>query len=162
MAEPELRDSISNYPSVELAYDFAVQSYDIALNRYDAWDARIQNLLSLGVTLTLAIPFGGSALGYGFRSIWFVLAMTTFAAGLALGIYGRLVGVLKIVDPEQLYNKMLGLSMWEFKKDFIFWAGKNYQSNRALIDQKARIALVIASLFFLEGLWVALWVSFHP
>ena len=149
-------------PSVDLAYPFAVESYAIATKRYDAWDLKIQTLLSLGVTLTLAIPIGGKALGFGFYSVWFALAMITFVTAIGLGLYGRLSGKLKIIDPKTLYDHFLTHTELEFKRDMILWAGRNYTANRAIIDCMHRISVIITFLFILETLWVALWVAFHP
>lgn len=46
----------AKYPSVELAYPFVKDSYDVLLKRIDALDGKIQTVISLALTVTLAIP----------------------------------------------------------------------------------------------------------
>ena len=131
MTDPETGKD--QYPGVELAYPFAVECYELALKRFEVMDARIHTLLTLFVSISLALPVAIRAIGYSFTSWWLYLAAMSFIGATILGIYGRLTGTLKVIDPQQLYQKFLHRGDWEFKKDFIYWAGEHYQANRTQI-----------------------------
>ena len=49
-------DDETKYPSVELAYDLAVQSYDSIRQRWDAINSLFHSLLSVVITLTFGNP----------------------------------------------------------------------------------------------------------
>ncbi len=45
------------YPSVDLAYPFAISAYDLAQKRLDAMESRLQTLIGFAATATLGIVF---------------------------------------------------------------------------------------------------------
>lgn len=145
------------YPGVEFAYPFAVESYELALNRFEAMDSRIETLLAVFVTATLAVPVLITAKGLSVASYWLWAATASFIASIVIGLCGRLIGSLKVVDPQQLYEKFLHLPKWEFQKDFIYWAGQNYQSNRVQVERKHRLAVLMTFSFILEVLFLGVW-----
>ena len=103
------------YPSVGLAYGFAVESYDLALKRFDAMEARLSTLVSLAVTVTLAIPVALKTLGMTLGPRWLSAVVVTFVVTMIIGTWGRLGGALKVIDPRVLYEDCLHLSEWQFK-----------------------------------------------
>lgn len=151
-------DKERNYPGVELAYPFAVQSYELAVKRFEVMDSRIQTLLALFVTVSLGALVLICDKGSNLTSYWLLFAAVSFVAAISLGTCGRLMGILKAIDPQMLYEKFLHRPKWEFQKDFIYWAGINYKSNRVQIERKHRIAVFMTFLFCLEVICLAGWV----
>ena len=49
-------DLETEYTSVDLAYKLAVESYGIAIKRFDAIDDKIKSLITVALTVILAIP----------------------------------------------------------------------------------------------------------
>jgi hypothetical protein len=161
MADPETEDLAAKYPSVELAYPFAAGSYESALKRFDAVDGKIQSILSLGVTLSLPIPLAGNALQLSFLSFWFMAASLAFLGAVGLGIVARMTGRLVLPDPGQMYTHWLHFPTWEFKKNFIYFAGDHFKRNCDLIDRKAWISGIMSALFALEVVCLVFWVASH-
>jgi hypothetical protein len=75
------------YPSVDLAYQIAVASYDSAVKRLDTIDGRIQTILAFIVSVTVAVPSIGGARGISFNSVWFISAVVVTVAAIGIGIY---------------------------------------------------------------------------
>jgi hypothetical protein len=73
------------YPGVELAYPIALDSYRVAQNRWEAVDVRIQSLLAVAATVTLATPAVFAAVGIGVRRDWFIAAIVCFVVGASVG-----------------------------------------------------------------------------
>ena len=109
-------DEETKYPSVDLAYDLAVKSYDTIQQRWDAMNSLFHSLLSVVITLTLAIPLLSKALGLPIGAHWTNAALWTFALNVLLCLSGRLLGSFKTLSPGSLYKHHLGSSHWEFKK----------------------------------------------
>jgi hypothetical protein len=151
----------TKYPGVDLAYPLAVQSYDLAWKRFDAWDGRLQTLLSMYVTVTLAVPLAAHALNLKFTSLWFWLAAFAFLGTFVFGICGRLFGKIIDTDPSSLYKGFLHYSEWEFKKEFLCWAAENHPKNKKTIARKHHIAVIMTACFILEIFFVAFW-AFLP
>ena len=150
------------YPSVDLAYDLAVRSYDLAVSRADSVDSKIQSLISLSCALTFAIPIAARSLGLDMNSRWFAAILLTFAATVLVGIVGRFFlyrATLHVTDPGKLYENNLHQSEWEFKKDFIYYAGASFEKNTRLVDGRWRCAVLMSFLLAAEALWMAAWVA---
>ncbi len=152
-------DLESQYPSVDLAYELGVSSYETALKRWDAMEGRITTLVSIAVSLTLAIPVLSKALKLAIEPPWIVLTLLVFLGAMASCLSGRLYGTIKLVDPGVLYENYLDDSHWEFKKNFIYWAGVHFRANVKVIETKWRLYAVATFLLCLEMVLVILWVS---
>jgi hypothetical protein len=158
MTEQNKETLEQQYPAVELAYPIAVASYDVALRRIDAMDGRLQTVMAFVVTVSAAIPPLASNRGVHFHSYWFYAAAATLLLTISIGIYARLMGEIKVVDPNLLFNSWLHKPDWEFKKDFIAFAGDDFNSNVALSELKWKFSIVVTLLFFLEVVFFAAWV----
>ena len=154
MAEKNLEEE---FPSVDLAYDLAIQSYDSIRQRWDSMNGFFHALLSVAITLTLAMPVLAKALSLSFEVYWTIAILVTFVFTVGICLKGRIVGTLLIINPEKLYEKYLGYSHWEFKKNIIYWAGKHGATNVTMIEKKWRISLCATGFFCLEVAFVALW-----
>jgi hypothetical protein len=151
------------YPSVDLAYQIAIASYDSAVKRLDTIDGRIQTILAFIVSITVAVPSIGGARGISFNSGWFISALVATVAAIGIGIYARLVGDIQLLSPARLYDGWLHLPESEFKKNLIYCAGQDFRANTALVQRKWNLMVWVIILFLLEALGLLVWVlSRHP
>src|SRR5437016_12306315 len=154
---------MSKSDSIELAYPIAVNSYDWAAQRYDAVDARIQTILSIGMTGTLAMPVAFSALKLSVVRPWAAyLASALFVLAVCIGTYARLCGDLKLVTPKVLYEKWLGFEASEFKRNLVYFAGQHMEQNRAAIAYKHKLLVLVTTIFIFEVACLAVAVVGRP
>jgi hypothetical protein len=149
-----------DFPSLDLAYKIALQSYEIAQNRFDSLDSRIQTLLAFGVTFTAAIPLLTKAKELDFSSVWFYASIGFFMIASILGVMARLWGGVKHLRPQTLYEHYLSCSTEEFMKDIIYWAGKHFDDNCAILTRKHRLTAFAMLCFLLEAPALVAWVAF--
>lgn len=159
--ENKVNNEESKYPSVDLAYEFVKPSYDWLQNRLDAVNGRIEFLLTFSSSITIAAPVFVKALfrDISFGSCWFVGAIVVFVLIALVGLMGRISSGLKLISPQKLYNKWLGWSEWEFKKNAIYWAGKHFQHNALLINKKANFGIAMTILLAIEVVFIVLWIA---
>lgn len=148
------------YPSVDLAYQIAIDSYDSVIKRIDSADARLQTLMTFAGTIGAAVPSVGASRGLlHFRSIWFYLAVISFTLAMILGFYARFSGTIRRLDPSVFYEKWLRFTPWEFKKNLIFFAAEDFQCNTALNKRNWDLSIAVLVLFLLEVVFLVLWVA---
>jgi len=159
--EKEVNNEGSQYPSVELAYEFVKPSYDWLQNRLDAVNSRIEFLLTFVSSVTVAAPIFVRALfsDIGFGSLWFKAAVVVFVLSAIVGIIGRIYSGLKLISPQKLYDEWLSWSEWEFKKNVLYWAGQHFKYNASLVNRKANFAIVMSLLLVAEIVFIVLWVA---
>lgn len=151
----------SQYPSVDLAYDFIKPSYDWMVSRFEAINSKIQGLLTFAATITAALPIIAKVIfsDVAFTSPWFYVAMVAFAFLTVIGIVGMRIGTITLLSPKNLYDKYLHYSHWEFKQKVIYWAGEHFNANKKLIDKKARLRDIMAISLLVEILSIYLWIA---
>jgi hypothetical protein len=155
MEENELEKT---YPSIDLAYQIAVASYDSMARRLDAVDGRLQTILAFVVSISAAVPTLAGTRGVHFKSGWFYAAAVLFLTSIAVGTVARLAGNLQVLSPHKLYEKWLHLPPIEFKKDGIYHASRDFIANRNLVYRKWLSSVVVTILFALEAMALAVWV----
>ena len=158
------KDLSSKYPSVCLAYDLAIKSYDRAVEQADNMDSKIQSLISLSCALTFAIPVVSRSLQIDLNSYWFWVIIIMFVFTVVVGLVGRFLifkGNLRYPDPKKLYKYNLHQPEWEFKKDFIYYAGTSFKWNTSLVNSRWYCAVVMSFLLALEVLVVVIWWATH-
>lgn len=149
------------WPAVERAYDFVLPSYQLLAGRFEAADTRITALLTLTSTLTVAVPIFAKNVrpDISFGSPFFLFGMTIFVLGGILGVIGRVGGGLTLPDPMTIYNKSLHESEWEFKKNQIYFAGENFDSNVQAVRQKGNVAISVTIALMVEIVAFAVWFA---
>jgi len=147
------------YPGVELAYDLAVDSYDAVIKRIDVMNGRLQTMIAFATTTTAVVPTVANARGLTFRSWFFYLAISVFGLIILIGTTEQLRGTIKMLNPDLFFEKWLDLSEWEFKKDFIAFAGESFDHNKKLLDRKWRASVYVTVLFVLEVVFLVAWVG---
>jgi hypothetical protein len=144
-----------NYPSMDLVYGIALQSYEITQRRSDVADDRIAKLITFALSLNLAVVTIVSAHAKGnpivFSNCLFIAAMIFFVIGIATCIVRGMKGSLRTLSPSALYKESLGDTHWEFMKNIIYWSGENFQTNKKYVNGKANAAILAAFIFAAEG-----------
>jgi hypothetical protein len=160
LSEAEVEKLKTLYPSVDLAYQIAVGSYDALVKRVDSIDGRLQTMLALFATVTATVPVIGAARGLSFHSGWFYAAVSSMVIATLVTAAARLAGHVDLIDPNKLNaDYWLKYSEWEFKSIIIQYAGKAFTVNKNLVDRKWLCALLVTVTFFLGAACLSLWVS---
>ena len=136
-------------------------SYQEIAARYDAANQRIDGLLTLTSTVTLAAPIVVAAAGGDpdFRSPALIAAVVLFSAALLVGAIARgFAGKSRLIGPSSLYADWLGLSPSEFKLNGIYWAGEHFRQTADAIWRKSWAAHAMTVLFLAEGIALLVWV----
>jgi len=147
------------FPSVELAYGIAVNSYDGLVKRLDWIDGRIQTMVAFFVSITAAVPVLAAAKGISFHSRWFYLAIALMSLATGFACKARLSGDVTLLDPNKLNtDRWLCLSEWEFQNYVIQAAALAFVANKNLITTKWRWSVAISIVFLLGSLCLVGWV----
>lgn len=156
---PETPPRPEDMPGLDQAYDFVLPSYQWALARFEAGNTRLQTMLTIVASTSLAVPAVASALDetLSFTDKWFLLAGVVFLAAMAVGIYGRHVGGVALADPGVLLRGWLGLSKAQFKYDALYWAADHFADNTKAIERKWSCAGVMLALFGAEAVLLLVW-----
>jgi hypothetical protein len=149
------------FPGIELAYPLALESYQLAMTRFEAVNSRIQTILGFGMTFTIAVPTLLSALTIKMRAGWLCAAICLFVLAAAVGVIGQLKGRLMMITPKILYEYWLQLPAVEFKKNLIFSAGQHLERNAKLIARKQYFLVASTAIFFLDALCLVFSVAFQ-
>lgn len=160
MVEVKQEDS-TQYPSVGLAYEYVKSSYDVMLSRFEAANARIQNLFTWAFGLTAAIPAITEIVAgkeKDIQSLWILPMAIAFLALVVVGIIGYRSGAVKVLHPKTLYENYIKYPELEYKKWIIYWAGEHCETNQKYIDLKSRYIDIMTILLGLEVVCALLWI----
>lgn len=160
VAESKITDSDNDLPGLDRAFEFVLPSYQWALQRFEAIDARLQGVLTFAVTITLAGPVVGKLLVPNITgdSIWLAVALVTFGLAIVLGSAARVLGSVRLMSPTTLFNEWLEESEREFDENAVYWAGQHLDRNVKIIGRKALSATVVTVLVAIEGLGFVKWI----
>ena len=153
-----------DYPSIDLAYEVSLRTYDWAISRLQDVERRIDNLLRLGLTGTIALPIIAQAITKESKDLieyatWPVgVAFVLFVLALSLGVLARRHGRITLINPKLLYDKQISKEPWDFKRQIIYFAGKTHITNAKLIESKSTCADIVAVLFGVELVFGAIWI----
>lgn len=151
------------FPSVELAYVIAVASYDSAMKRLDAIDARLQTILAFVVSVSALAPASANGGNISFVSWWFCLAVILFLTSMVIGIWARLSGETVLLSPAGLFAGWLHLQPGQFQIDIISDAADAFTKNKNLVNFKWKCMVTISLLFAAEAVCLGAWVvAGHP
>ena len=154
----------TRYPSIPLAYDFVLPTYDWALRRLESIERRIDILARSAITIALAAPASAFAItrlsGKTFHLVLDESAYIAISASLIAVMWGlvvRQVGSVHVIDLRQVYDKHLHKSPEEFQKDMIYTASEHAIKNEKLSQLKSYCADVMVALFVIEIVAVINW-----
>ncbi len=156
----EQKSPVQTWPSVGLAYEFVIPSYQWMLMRLEAQDSRIHTLQAFAATVTLAVSTVAPSIRKSilFSSPWVLGSVFLFLLIVAIGIFARTWGALILANPRIAYDKCLHYSEWEFKKNALYWAGQHFDANLSLINKKARLVLTMTWIFAMETITILIWL----
>ncbi len=149
---------LAKYPSVELAYPIAVNSYETLSKRNDAIDTKTQNSLTFFITFFVAAVTLANMQALNFHSPFFVLSSVFIVIAAVCNLTSRIYGSLKTLNPMNFYEKYLFKTPLEFQKDFIYFAGQDYAHNNRMILIKWRWHLASIISFLIAVMLLVLWV----
>jgi hypothetical protein len=151
----------AEYPAVDTAFAFVLPSYQFMLSRFESADTRLTALLTFTSTITLAVPLFAKNLNQNidFHSRLFLAGLGCFLLGAIAGVIGRSISKLTLPDPNVIFEKHLGWSVWEFKKNSIGYAGDAFEKNRKKIDKKYWLAMAITVSLLAEVALFSLWIA---
>jgi len=158
--ENKPEESASQYPSVNLSYEFVKASYDVMEKRFESANSRIQNLLTWAVGITTAIPLFAAAVksDADIKSIWILPMLLFFLALVIVGIFAYRTGGIILVHPKIIYEDYIQCPEVEFKKQLVYWAGQHFDTNQKCINLKSRYIDTITILLGLEMVFALIWV----
>jgi hypothetical protein len=156
MNEKELK---KNFPSLDLAYEIAIDSYELLIKRIDALDSRLQNMLTFSITLLVAVPTVAKLREINFNSCCFVLGISYLIFSIVVAFYARLMGNIKVLKVKKIYENNLHLNESQFKHDIICWAQFDQEANIGLLKKMWELSVVSIILFALGLGLLALWVA---
>jgi hypothetical protein len=149
----------TKYSGVELAYDLSVDACESIIKRLDVMDGRLQTILAFAATTTAVVPSVANSRGLTFRSNWLYAALGLFTAQLLIGTLARTFGSIKLIRPHVLWERWLEKDPWLFKKDFVFFAKQHFDHNATLLRKRWWLMLLISLLFFIEVLFLVVWIA---
>jgi hypothetical protein len=148
-----------DFPSISLAYELAVTSYDTLLKRLENVDGKIQSVLTISVTVMALSPALATARALSFRSVWFTIAIAAATLVLALGSYARLWGAPRVLNPNHLFTEFLDYQQIEFKKNMIDCCGQDFDHNYMILSRKWLFSVLVTALFFIQVLALVAWAA---
>ena len=162
MATNQPATPVDEFPGLDLAYERAMASYQEIAARDAATGQRIDGLLTLTSTVTLAAPLVVAATGAApaWQSPFLVAVACLFAAVLVLGVAGRgLAGSPRPVDPTDLYAEWIDLDETDFKLEAVYWAGEHFEHGMRVVWRKSLIAHAMTALFIVEIVMLLAWIA---
>ena len=147
------------FPSLDLIYDLAVASYEVAQKLLDAMNLRLQKLLALLLPLVLAFPVALKALNLHMGANFLWATEGSLLLSITLCLIGCAHGHIQRIDPSVLFEHYLSSSCSEFKRDTIKNAGEAMVQNVKTINRKWLFYLFAIISFGLSVVFLILWAS---
>jgi hypothetical protein len=150
------------HPSVEVAYDLAVKSYDLSERRLQIVEGRNEKILGYVSGLTLAVVAflaGSNSTKLNLNSCLFITALIFGVLSLITGLLVMLAGRIKVIDIKTIKEKWIHLEEIDFKKEMLIASSKHYDENCELLEKKAQLTLISAVLFVLEIIFLIIWLT---
>ena len=154
-----MKDLEKEFPSIPLAYELAMRSYDQMQKNRGSLNSLFMRLMSFAVPLTLAIPVLSKALGLTIEKGWWVAIALLFLGAMICYLCGRLRHPQPLIDPGLVYERDLHKPQIEFQKDYIYWVAEDFKAGRKALDAKWRWCVVASVILCLEVLTVIFWAA---
>jgi hypothetical protein len=152
----------SEYPSLDLAYDYVRPSYDLLSRRLDAVESRGRAVLTFASTLTFAMPLlAANLLGSGTRHLdspWFLLAIGAFAGIILCGVVLSSGVEFLLPSPKPLFEEQLDVEPDQFKVNQLSYAADDFVANSRLVTRLSRTTATAAILMLTEAAAFGMWI----
>ena len=145
---------MENRTSLDVAYDFVIPAYDTMLSRLNSVEQRIDGLMGLVVTATIAVPIAVGALNretFMLTASWYnylglaALALALFClVGL---VYVRQMGKISYTSPKAFNNNLLASSPQDLKQIIFDDAAEFIEDNSTLVKKRSAFASILMGLF---------------
>lgn len=157
-----------SYPSLPLAYELIMPTFDIVLKRLEAVERRVDNILRFGITFSLAV--GGTVVAIQSTlenavlfpgTFGLIVGLTTillFLTFLIIGMSARTFGKVQMLDLSVLYESYIQSDINEYRQSILYRASRMIEYNQKLINRKAGIADWVVLLFVLELTTSLAWI----
>lgn len=147
-------DIETKYPSVDLAYDIAIDSYEIMRQQWNAMNSIFPILISISTSAIIAVPVIAKTFGIVLVGLHAQASIILGCVAIVVGFLGRLHGTVRILNPQVLYDSKIQKQTGLFKREMIWLAGQDFNENNKRIYEKWQFAVVV--IFFLTGQTIAL------
>ncbi len=155
-------EPVSEYPSLDLAYEYVRPSYDLLSRRLDAVESRGRAVLTFAGTLTFALPvFAANILGAGTRHLnspWFVAGIAAFAGIVVCGVVLSTSVNFLLPSPKKLFEQHMDVEAEQFKINQLFYAAEDWVANTRLIARLSLTTALSAVLMLLEAAAFGMWL----
>ncbi|HUF02814.1 MAG TPA: hypothetical protein VMM38_01420 [Aridibacter sp.] len=146
------------FPAIETAYPLALDSYAAITRRVEVANQRLQYQATFLLSISGLFPVILRSFDVPLFSTWFLLVMLGLALALAFAVYPQVFsGHLQLVHPTHLFNDHLDLEPLEFKKNMIFFAGKDFEKNNKLLERQHTWLLRSVGAFAVSAGLLAVW-----
>ena len=99
--------SSPEFPSVGLAYQIAIQSYETMAKRADALDGKSQTLMGSMITALVAVPVATKALELKPDFALIILSGALFVLAIGVATWSRLGGELVFISPQPFHDEWI-------------------------------------------------------
>ncbi len=149
----------SKYPSVDLAYEIAIDSFEKMRQQWNSVNRLFHSILSISLSITAAVPLIAKTAKIEITGFWIILTLLICFITVTLCLWGRHQGSVRLINPGSLHAREIQKEDEIFKRDMVYYAGVEFEKNQHGIRKKWHTS-VIATLFlafqvFVLVLWVA-------
>ena len=141
-------------PALDRAYDLTVPAQDWMINRLASVEQRIDGILALVITVTIALPIATGALKKSafkpegtWENLFGIAALILAVITVALGAYTRQMGEVWYTDPSTFDDKMLAQDEDAFKLEVLEDSGEMVKHNSDLVRKRSNYANRVLWLF---------------
>jgi hypothetical protein len=149
-----------DHPSLGLAYDLAVKSYDMILKRAEVWGSNLDKAITWGTGLNAGIVALIITLhknGTPKFTCTFWDATILFLLSLIVGFVTNFLGNYTLTDPNNLDDKWTTLSEKEFQFYYLRNAGINFKENEKFIRHKSYYSIGITMALIFSAILFVIW-----
>jgi len=148
MTETPLEVTEKDLPSLDLVYPLAMESYETARQRMVTQDNRIQQMITLTLALTGAIPAIYQVFGINPRLVFLAVAAMFFFIAIGLLVFASMRCTLQALSISALFNDYLHIHEFNAKVALIKYAGEADDENQQYLY--TRHLLIIGAMLFLS------------
>ena len=159
-SQPEVNET--NYPSLNLIYPLAIESHETSRQRMITQDARIQQMITLTLAITAAVPAVYQIFDVNPNITLLAVAGIFFLIGIFMLIYALMHNKLNSIDIATLHKHYIRLPECIAKEALIKYAGESDKEDAAYMFKRQRLLLFASIALSLEvitfllsgfGLW---------